>query len=115
MPVQLALVAEAHRVGRLRDPHAAPEHRAGARNAEVCEVRIGREPDLGPERAREVELVEPSVLREVVEGDHQLFTACAAYCYARSAALGTRKTDEIITAEINAAYDRQRRLSQEKP
>lgn len=47
--------------------------------------------------------------------DRALFTACAAYCYARSAALGTRKTDEIITAEINAAYDRQRRLSQEKP
>lgn len=47
--------------------------------------------------------------------DRALFTACAAYCYARSAALGARKTDEIITAEINAAYDRQRRLSQEKP
>lgn len=46
--------------------------------------------------------------------DRALFTACAAYCYARSAALGARKTDEIITAEINAAYDRQRRLSQEK-
>ena len=46
--------------------------------------------------------------------DRALFTACAAYCYARSAASGARKTDEIITAEINAAYDRQRRLSQEK-
>ncbi|MBL8657377.1 MAG: hypothetical protein JNJ92_08495 [Altererythrobacter sp.] len=46
--------------------------------------------------------------------DRALFTACAAYCYARSAALGARKTDEIITAEINAAYDRQRRLSREK-
>ena len=45
--------------------------------------------------------------------DRALFTACAAYCYARSAALGARKTDEAITAEINAAYDRQRRLSQE--
>ena len=45
--------------------------------------------------------------------DRALFTACAAYCYARSAAMGARKTDEIITAEINAAYDRQRRLSQE--
>lgn len=45
--------------------------------------------------------------------DRALFTACAAYCYARSAASGARKTDEIITAEINAAYDRQRRLSQE--
>ncbi|PTQ12668.1 hypothetical protein CLG96_00410 [Sphingomonas oleivorans] len=46
--------------------------------------------------------------------DRALFTACASYCYARSAALGARKTDEIITAEIEAAYDRQRRLSREK-
>jgi hypothetical protein len=46
--------------------------------------------------------------------DRALFTACAAYCYARSAALDARKTDEIITAEIEAAYERQRRLSQEK-
>jgi len=45
--------------------------------------------------------------------DRALFTACAAYCYARSAALGTRTSDEAVTAEINAAYDRQRRLSQE--
>ncbi|SNT15226.1 hypothetical protein SAMN06295912_14917 [Sphingomonas laterariae] len=46
--------------------------------------------------------------------DRALFTACAAYCYARSAALGARTNDETITAEINAAYARQRRLSQEK-
>ncbi len=46
--------------------------------------------------------------------DRALFTACASYCYARSAATGARKTDETITAEINAAYDRQRRLSQER-
>ncbi|TRD11114.1 hypothetical protein FGU71_04105 [Erythrobacter insulae] len=45
--------------------------------------------------------------------DRTLFTACAAYCFARSAAQATRKSDEVITAEINAAYDRQRRLSQE--
>jgi hypothetical protein len=45
--------------------------------------------------------------------DRALFTACAAYCYARSAATGARKSDDVITAEINAAYDRQRRLSQE--
>ena len=44
--------------------------------------------------------------------DRALFTSCAAYCYARSAAQGARKTDELITAEITAAYDRQRRLSQ---
>ena len=47
--------------------------------------------------------------------DRALFTACAAYCYARSAATGARKTDEVITAEIHAAYDRQRRLSQGTP
>jgi hypothetical protein len=47
--------------------------------------------------------------------DRALFTACAAYCYARSAASGARQSDEIITAEIKAAYDRQRRLSQERP
>ena len=45
--------------------------------------------------------------------DRALFTSCAAYCYARSAAQGARKSDETITAEITAAYDRQRRLSQE--
>jgi hypothetical protein len=45
-------------------------------------------------------------------GERTLFTACAAYCYARSAATGTRKADDVITAEIHAAYDRQRRLSQ---
>lgn len=46
--------------------------------------------------------------------DRALFTACAAYCYARQAALGAHTNDETVTAEINAAYDRQRRLSQEK-
>ncbi len=45
--------------------------------------------------------------------DRTLYTACAAYSYARCAALGARKSDEIIAAEIKAAYDRQRRLSQE--
>lgn len=46
--------------------------------------------------------------------DRALFTACASYCYARSAGLGERTTDEIAVAEINEAYDRQRRLSQGK-
>lgn len=45
--------------------------------------------------------------------DRALFTACAAYCYARHAALGARTSDEVVTAEINAAYDRQRRRAQE--
>src|SRR3546814_16510759 len=46
--------------------------------------------------------------------DRALFTACAAYCYARSAALGRRTDDEAVTAEVNAAYERQRRLSQDR-
>ena len=45
--------------------------------------------------------------------DRALFTACAAYCYARHAALGARTTDEAVTAEINAAYDRQRLRAQD--
>ncbi|WP_235654629.1 MULTISPECIES: hypothetical protein [Sphingobium] len=45
--------------------------------------------------------------------DRTLFTACAAYCYARSAASGAGKSDEVLTQEIHAAYDRQRRLAQE--
>lgn len=45
--------------------------------------------------------------------DRALFTACAAYCYARHAALGARTSDEAVTVEINAAYDRQRRRAQE--
>lgn len=40
--------------------------------------------------------------------DRTLFTAVAAYCYARSAAMGGGKTDEVITGEINRAYDRQK-------
>ena len=46
--------------------------------------------------------------------DRALFTACASYCYARSAALGGGQTDEVIAAEVSPAYERQRRLSQEK-
>jgi hypothetical protein len=46
--------------------------------------------------------------------DRALFTACAAYCYARSAALGEREDEETITAEIHAAYERQRHLARER-
>lgn len=46
--------------------------------------------------------------------DRVLFTACASYCYARSAALGGGQSDEVIAAEVSPAYERQRRLSQEK-
>lgn len=72
-------------------------------------------PDILP---REIVTELASVSTHIVDVermlDRALFTACAAYCYARSAALGARKSDEDITAEINAAYDRQRRLSQEQ-
>ncbi len=67
--------------------------------------------------AREIVAELASVSTRIVDlermVDRALFTACASYCYARSAALGTRTNDEAITAEINAAYDRQRRLSRE--
>ena len=45
--------------------------------------------------------------------DRALFTACAAYAYARHAALGTRKPDEAIAAEARAAFERQRSLAAE--
>ena len=44
--------------------------------------------------------------------DRTLFTACTAYCYARSAAMGGGKTDEVILVEINRAYDRQRGIAE---
>ena len=40
--------------------------------------------------------------------DRTFHTACAAYCYARSAAMGGGKTDDVIAAETQRAYDRQR-------
>lgn len=45
--------------------------------------------------------------------DRVLFTACAAYAYARHAALDTRKPDEAIAAEARAAFERQRSLALE--
>lgn len=45
--------------------------------------------------------------------DRALFTACAAYAYARHAALGTKKPDEVIAAEARAAFERQRSLAME--
>src|SRR3546814_20335381 len=47
--------------------------------------------------------------------DRTLFTACAAYCYARSAAMGDDKTDEVLSAETNRAYDRQCAALAERP
>ena len=45
--------------------------------------------------------------------DRTLFTACAAYAYARHAALGTKKSDETIATEARAAFERQRSLALE--
>jgi hypothetical protein len=45
--------------------------------------------------------------------DRALFTACAGYSYARQAALGGRRSDEAITAEAIAAYERQRSLARD--
>lgn len=45
--------------------------------------------------------------------DRALFTACAAYAYARHAALGTKKPDEVIAADARAAFERQRALAME--
>ena len=45
--------------------------------------------------------------------DRNLFVACAAYAYARNAALGARQGDEAIAAEARAAFERQRGLATE--
>ncbi|WP_447759692.1 hypothetical protein [Sphingopyxis panaciterrae] len=47
--------------------------------------------------------------------DRTLFTACAAYCYARNAAMGEDKTDAVITTETNRAYDRQLAAMEDRP
>ena len=61
---------------------------------------------------REVDLAEmASVIGSISERladaervlDRTLFTACAAYAYARSSALGGRASDEVIAAEARAA------------
>jgi len=45
--------------------------------------------------------------------DRSLFVACAAYAYARNAALGLRQGDDAIAAEARAAFERQRGLATE--
>jgi predicted transcriptional regulator len=47
--------------------------------------------------------------------DRTLFTACAAYCYARSAAMGGGKADETLSDETNRAYDRLCAAMAERP
>lgn len=45
--------------------------------------------------------------------DRALFTSCAAYAYARNAALGKKQSDEAIAAEARAAFERQCSLALE--
>lgn len=72
---------------------------------------------LGADRELIAEVASISMRLADVEHllDRTLHTACAAYCYARSAAMGGGKTDEVITAETNRAYDRQRTVAGERP
>lgn len=45
--------------------------------------------------------------------DRTLFTACAAYAYARNLALGTRRSGGDIDAEALAAFERQSLLARD--
>ena len=46
--------------------------------------------------------------------ERALYVSCAAYTYARAAALGTRTSDDKLTAEIEAAFARQLAQAQSK-
>jgi len=46
--------------------------------------------------------------------DRTLFTACAAYSYARNSALETKRDDKQIAADALAAFERQRAIAEEK-
>ncbi len=79
-------------------------------------LALARPPERGSaDREIVTELASVSTRMVDVERllDRALFTACATYCYARSAALGGGMTDVDITTETNEAYDRQRGLAQE--
>jgi len=71
-----------------------------------------RETDLA-ELAREIGAISARLAEAERVLDRTLFTACAAYAYARHAALGTKKSDETIAAEARAAFERQRSLAME--
>ncbi|MEZ5697152.1 MAG: hypothetical protein R3E18_12190 [Sphingomonadaceae bacterium] len=59
------------------------------------------------------EIASMSVRLAEAEGvlDRTLFTACAGYAYARHAALGMKKSDDLIAREARAAFERQRSLA----
>ena len=71
-----------------------------------------KETDLA-ELAREIGAISARLAEAERVLDRTLFTACAAYAYARHAALGTKKSDETIAAEARAAFERQRSLALE--
>lgn len=71
-----------------------------------------KETDL-VELAREIGSISERMAEAERVLDRTLFTACAAYAYARHAALGTKKSDETIAAEARAAFERQRSLALE--
>ncbi len=71
-----------------------------------------KETDLA-ELAREIGSISERLAEAERVLDRALFTACAAYAYARHAALGTKKSDETIAAEARAAFERQRSLALE--
>ena len=71
-----------------------------------------KETDLA-ELAREIGAISERLAEAERVLDRTLFTACAAYAYARHAALGTKKSDETIAAEARAAFERQRSLALE--
>ena len=71
-----------------------------------------KETDLA-ELAREIGSISERLAEAERVLDRTLFTACAAYAYARHAALGTKKSDETIAAEARAAFERQRSLALE--
>ena len=71
-----------------------------------------KETDLA-ELAREVGAMSERLTETERVLDRTLFTTCAAYAYARHAALGTKKSDEVIAAEASAAFERQRSLALE--
>ena len=60
-----------------------------------------KETDLA-ELAREIGTISERLAEAERVLDRTLFTACAAYAYARHAALGTKKSDETIAAEARA-------------
>ncbi|MCP5396005.1 MAG: hypothetical protein H6918_04610 [Sphingomonadaceae bacterium] len=63
------------------------------------------------EMAREIGSMSARIAEVERVLDRTLFTTCAGYAYARHAALGTHKSDEVIAGEAKAAFERQRAMA----